>query len=41
MHPGFTGRILPSPYTFIMDKFERKVAGDENVDQAIQDQTLS
>ena len=26
---------------FLMDKFERKVAGDENVDAAIQDETLS
>ena len=26
---------------FIMDRFERKVAGDENVDQAVQDETLS
>ena len=26
---------------FIMDKFERKVAGDESVDQAVQDETLS
>ena len=26
---------------FLMDKFERKVAGDENVDAAVQDETLS
>ena len=26
---------------FFMDKFERKVAGDENVDAAVQDETLS